>query len=389
MILPKGQHLAYCSNIHRGETWLETLAALEQHTLAVRDRVCPNGPFGVGLRLSDQASRELAEPARLLDFQRWLEQNRCYVFTVNGFPFGRFHGGRVKDQVYLPDWTSEERLVYTCRLIDILAALLPDNLEGSVSTLPGGFKGHVRDASQARAIRANIFRCVEHAAVVRERTGRTVTLALEPEPLCHLETTDETVLFFDRLRAEHGNDARLEQFLGVNYDACHQSVEFEEPAKALHTLYAHNVKIRKLHLSSALMLRPTAKARAGLAAFAEETYLHQVIIRTAEGQIVRYRDLDLALESARPAINPEAEEWRVHFHIPLHCPAGEWFEPTTGHLLALLDALADNPAMCPHLEMETYTWEALPPDLKAGDVVDQLTQEYAWTLRQLGARGLA
>ena len=85
----------------------------------------------------------------------------------------------------------------------------------------------------------------------------------------------------------------------------------------------------------------------------------------------------------------EDEEWRVHFHIPLHCPAGEWFEPTTDHLLAALDALAFNPGMCAHLEMETYTWEALPPELKSRDVVEQLAAEYEWTLGRLEARGLA
>jgi hypothetical protein len=388
MLLPKGHHLTYCTNIHRSESWAETMGALETYTLEVRDRVCPNEPYGIGLWLSDRASRELTTEANVLpEFRRWLERNQCYVFTLNGFPYGRFHGGRIKEQVYLPDWTTEDRVAYTNRLFDILAALLPPGVEGTVSTLPGSFKEFVQTASQARAIRANLFRCVAQAARVGEKTGRKLHLALEPEPLCLLETVDETIEFFNLMRAEHENDSRLEEHLGINYDTCHLAVEFEEPALALQCLRDHNIKIKKLHLSSALKAQPTAGARAALQAFAEDTYLHQVVARMSDGELRRFKDLPLALDAAKDGT--DAEEWRVHFHIPLHCPAGDWFEPTTDHLLAILDALAFNPAMCSHLEMETYTWEALPPDLKSRNVADQLAAEYAWTLERLDARGLA
>jgi hypothetical protein len=389
MILAKGHHLAYCTNIHRSESWAETMGALETHTLAVRERVCPKGPYGIGLWLSDRASRELTEEPKVLTaFQRWLERNHCYVFTLNGFPFGRFHGGPVKDRVYLPDWTTEERVAYTNRLFDILAQLAPPDVEGTVSTLPGAFKEFAPKPSQGRMIRANIFRCVEHAARVSERTGRKVHLALEPEPLCLLETVDETIQFMDRMRSEHEKDARVDEHLGINYDACHLAVEYEDPSRALQRLRDHSIKIKKLHLSSALKARPTVKARAALWAFAEDTYLHQVIARLNNGELRRYKDLAPALDAAAES-EPDSEEWRVHFHIPLHCPPGEWFEPTTDHLLAILDALAFNPGLCAHLEMETYTWEALPPELKSASVVDQLAAEYEWTLGRLKTRGLA
>src|SRR4029453_316001 len=133
MQLSHGLHLAYCTNIHRGETWAETFDALQRYTLAVRDRVCPNAPYAIGLRLSDQASRELSEPSALTSFRKWLEEQNCYVFTINGFPYGRFHGARVKEQVYAPDWTTPERVDFTNRLFDLLAQLVPQGIEGSVS----------------------------------------------------------------------------------------------------------------------------------------------------------------------------------------------------------------------------------------------------------------
>lgn len=385
MKLKHDLHLAYCTNIHRGESWLETLAALQEHTLAVRERVCPGKPFAIGLRLSDQASRELSQPEALLDFHRWLDRNNCYIFTINGFPYGRFHGQRVKEQVYWPDWTSEDRVNYTVRLFDILASLLPPGLEGSVSTVPGSFNEFITTGSQARHMRANLFRCVKHIAHLGEKTGRRLHLGLEPEPLCFLETTGETVRFLEHMRAEHPHDERLIEFLGVNYDTCHLAVEFENPVEALTRLKQHGIKVSKLHLSSALKVRPTSGALAQLSKFADDTYLHQVVCRKPDGKRMRFRDLDAAM--AGPAF-PE-DEWRIHFHIPLHCPSANWFDNTTDHLLGVLDFLKADPALCSHLEMETYTWEVLPPELKSRNVVEQLAQEYAWCLQALQGRGLA
>ena len=255
----------------------------------------------------------------------------------------------------MPDWTSSERVAYTNRLFDLLAQLVPQGIEGSVSTVPGSFKEFVKDPNQLRAIRSNIFHCVEHIALVSAQSGRKLHLGLEPEPLGLMETTVETVQFFDRLRAEHRNDARLGEFLGVNYDTCHLAVEFEEPAEALGRLQSHGIKISKLHLSSALKVRPTSEARAALTAFADDTYLHQVVQRGADGKLVRYKDLDLALGSP-PIENAPADEWRIHFHIPLQQQPTELLDNTTDHLLGVLDILQTNPALCSHLEMETYTW---------------------------------
>jgi len=404
MRLKHGLHLTYCTNVHRGETWRESFDSLKTHALAVRERVCPRAPFAIGLRLSHRAAHELSERAALLEFQRWLEQKDCYVFTINGFPYGRFHGAHVKEQVYTPDWTSSERLAYTNLLFDLLAEILPAGVAGSVSTLPGSFKEFVAASRQSAAdletnnaalcrdaatqIRQNLWRCVEHIAKLSGRTGRNLHLGLEPEPLCLLENSAETVRFFGQLRAEYPRDARLDAHLGVNYDTCHFAVEFEEPQKALTALTQAGIKISKLHLSSALQTRSTAEARTALAKFADDVYLHQVVARDATGKVKFYRDLPDALSCHSSLVTRHSEEWRVHFHVPLHAPALSPFENTNDHLLGALDFLAANPKLCSHLEMETYTWEALPPELKTRSVVEQLAAEYEWTLARLKERGL-
>jgi hypothetical protein len=386
MKLNHGLHLAYCTNVHRGETWAETLDTLDRYTLAVKQRVCPEGPYAIGLRLSNQAAEELRQPAALLSFQKWLDENDCYVFTINGFPYGKFHGTRVKEQVYLPDWTSPERVAYTNLLFDLLVELLPKGIEGSVSTVPCGFKPLVTSPEQVARIRSNLWTAVEHIAQLTEKVGQQLHLGLEPEPGCFLETSEEAIQFFETMRKAHPHDPRLNQHLGLNYDTCHFAVEFEEPSQALAALARHEIKISKLHLSSALKVQADTESRKALTSFVDDVYFHQTIVERPNGKRIYYPDLDQAL-AAEP--REEASEWRIHFHVPLHSALVNQFGNTIDHLSGALDWLAGNPKACSHLEMETYTWEVLPAGLKSRSVVDQLVGEYDWTLKQLAERGLA
>jgi len=389
MILKHGLHLAYCTNVHPGEDWAQTFDSLTQHTLKVKERVQPRGRCAIGLRLSDRAACELAEPATLTEFRHWLDRHDCYVFTINGFPFGQFHGTRVKEEVYRPDWTDLRRLEYTNRLFDLLAQLLPPGVEGSVSTLPGSFKDFISTPDQERSIRDNLWRCVEHIARLCERTGRQLHLGVEPEPFGYFENSAETIRFFDQLHAEHPNDPRLGTHLGVNYDTCHFAIQFETPAVALATFRAHGIRISKLHLSNALSLSPTQTALRELATFAEPVYLHQVVVRRADGSLHRFRDLSPALAGELTSAPAPDDEWRVHFHVPLHWRPTGLLGTTTDHLEGALEVLKANPQMCSHLEMETYTWAVLPESVRQRSVTDQIVAEYDWTLAQLRARGLA
>ena len=384
MELNRGLHLAYCTNIHRGEDWAQTFRSLKTDVMSVRDRVSQNKAYAIGLRLSDLASRELSDPAVLETFQQWLKDQNCYIFTINGFPFGDFHETRVKEQVYVPDWTSKDRLEYTNRLFDLIAVLAPDGVDGSVSTLPGSFKEFITEESQEIQIRENIWQCVEYISELSARTGKALHLGLEPEPCGYFETSTETVFFFESLYAQHPNDSRLYEHLGVNYDTCHLAVEYEEPRMAIGALRDAGLRISKLHLSAALIVQPDDTVKGTLKAFEDDVYLHQVIEKTRLGTLNRYRDLDTAL-----AAGGEAEEWRIHFHVPLHSPDGDWFKTTREHTEGVLDLLQEDPQLCSHLEMETYTWEVLPNQIKDLDVVDQLVGEYEWTLGELTARGLA
>ncbi len=387
MKLKHGLHLAYCTNIHRGEHWEAVFDALKRYTLEVRRQVCPpEQPYAIGLWLGADTAQELRQPKVLAGFQKWLETENCYIFTINGFPYGAFHGTRVKERVYQPDWTTFERLQYTNLLFDLLAALVPEGIEGSVSTVPVSYKDFIRNDRQIREARKHLWKCIDYIEQLSRRTGKKLHLGLEPEPLCYLETSDEAVRFFEQMRKDRPGDLRLEDHLGVNYDCCHLAVEFENPQEALSRLQQHKIRISKIHLSSALKARPTPSIRQALSSYEDEVYFHQVIERSSDGKLRRYRDLPDALAAAAPT---EPPEWRIHFHVPLHTPPTELFGNTADHLAGTLDFIKERPGACLHFEMETYTWEVLPPALKQRNVVDQLVEEYRWTLEQMARRGLA
>ena len=388
MRLSHGIHLAYCTNIHRGGDWPETFHSLNEHTLRVRERVAAGRPYAIGLRLGDTASRQLGQADELARFRSWLDENDCYVFTINGFPHGDFHGNRVKEQVYQPDWTTPERVEYTKRLFDILAEIAPAESGGSVSTVPCSFKEFISSDEQVEAMRRNLWEVVQHIDALSERSSKDLHLGLEPEPLCYLETSDEMIRFYRQLRDDRPRDDRLAKRLGINYDTCHLAVEFEEAADALGSLAAEGIRISKLHFSSALKVRPSAELLDGLAGFTEDIYFHQVVVRGADGGLKRYRDLPEALAAAARGETIGDAEWRIHFHVPLHCPPTTLFDTTADQLQATIGVVGANPALCSHVEMETYTWEVLPGEMKQRDVVDQLAGEYDWTLGELARHGI-
>lgn len=358
-----GIPLTYCTNIHPGESWREILAAIRLHAPTVKARLSPDRPFPIGLRLSGRAAREISA-ADALEFRRWCRKSGFYVATINGFPYGTFHHRPIKQEVYLPDWRFAERLDYTRRLIDLLALWLPEGMTGSISTVPVGFRSAIGPRGFLQAKR-HLTEALEYLDRLARRSGRQILLAIEPEPGCVVETTGEVVEVFDRLALP----ARLRAHLAVCYDCCHQALQFEEPAASLQLLADHDIAIGHVQVSSALRL---PDPRIGLLGrFREPCYLHQTVGRTAGGGLLRYDDLDGAMAAAPGGI----EEWRVHFHVPVFLTATTECATTRFFLEEILPLLA---AKKTKLEVETYTWSILPPELQGGTVTDCLIRELEW-----------
>ena len=391
-------HLGYCTNIHPGESWPEVRVNLERYLVPVRVRVAPGRPFGVGLRLSGESARELAAPAVLDELRAFLSAHDLYVFTVNGFPYGPFHGRPVKEQVYLPDWLEPERLAYTDRLADILAALLPDGLEGTISTVPGAFAPRVTGQQDRERIAGAMLAHVAHLVRLRADTGKRVALALEPEPCCFLETIAETVEFFQRELLSRAAVAHLaesaglavadaeraiREHLGVCLDACHMAVEFEDPRGVLDALRDAGIRVVKMQVTAGLRATVDpgdSAALDALAEYADDVYLHQVVERRADGTLERHLDLPEALAAARG--RTESREWRVHFHVPVFRERYGAFEGTQGYVDELLRLVLERD-VCSHFEVETYTWDVLPEEFRREGIVSAIVREMEWAAGRL------
>lgn len=377
--------VGYCTNVHPGESVPAISHTLRTDVAAVRRRVAPGRPFGLGLRLGNTAATTLAEDAAArAEFCELLEAEALYVFTVNGFPYGDFAADRVKAEVYRPDWRSPERRRYTRCVAEALVAM-PGPTRRTVSTVAGGFKPDTVDSGAEAAIAAHLRASAEDLARLADRTGIAVRLCLEPEPLTTLETTEEVVSFFERHGLTARGGAALRDHLGLCYDCCHQAVEFESPTDALDRLDAAGIAIGKMQVSSALALRRPADpaARAALLAFAEPRFLHQVVARFSDGRLARCLDLESLAEAHKLEA---ADEWRCHFHVPidwagdagragghLHTTRDDW-RAAVGHALAR--------GLCDHFEVETYTWGVLPAaeraahlDAAGGALPDALAAE--------------
>jgi hypothetical protein len=385
-------HLAYSTLVHAGDTWEEMRASLERYAPAVKARVAPDRPYGVSLRLSAASAatlaRDHAERARL---RQWLDARDMYVYTVNAFPYGPFKGRVVMTDVYEPDWATEDRVRYTCAVADVLAEVSPSWVSPSIQTAPLAFRPNVNGERDVALLTQNLLRVVSHLVDLERRTGRRVKLALEPEPACFLETTEETIRYFQqrvwsadavdelgRLAGLPASDAvgALRRHLGVVFDICHQSVQFEDVAASLEALHAAGVPIFKLQAAAALWVpEVTADAVAALEPFTDTIYLSQTTERR-DGELIRRLHLADAIAAWKD--DPGGRrEWRTHIHVPVFLDDLGPFRTTRPGIEAALAVHARTP-LSDHLEIETYTWDVLPAHLKTGDIIAYVSRELEW-----------
>lgn len=399
----KDFHLSYCSNIHAGESWDATFRNLKIYIPEVKKRLAHEGAFGIGLRLSHEASLVLERPERLQEFQDWLKKSNAYVFTLNCFPYGGFHRTKVKEQVHAPDWTTEARRDYTIRCFRILAQLLPEGMQGGISTSPLSYRHWFptepeREAAFDQAT-THLIDVVEELFNIQRETGKFLHLDIEPEPDGLVENSEELINYFKEWLLSDGK-TRLAKQLGTTqkeaeklikdhlkacYDVCHFAIGYEKPKEAFKKLKQAGIGIGKIQLSAALKLlipeSPFERFSIGkrLGEFADTTYLHQVMGRTNEGGLKSYPDLPQALAQLG---STQDLEWRVHFHVPIFLANYGTFQATQEDIVEVLKLVNANPSITKHLEVETYTWEVLPLDthLTLGDAI---SRELAWVKEQL------
>jgi hypothetical protein len=395
-------HLTYCTNIHAGKNWSEDFDNVQQNFPIIKERVSPLESMGLGLRLSNEASLTLIQEHRLAEFKKWLTENDAYVFTMNGFPYGEFHNTVVKADVHTPDWTTEDRKEYTIRLFHILAGILPKGMEGGISTSPLSYR-HWFQTPEAlkiatRTATLHIIEVIKELIHIRQKTGVTMHLDIEPEPDGILETGRQFIDWFEGEFYELGipemensfnvsaDEAKqlLHQHLNLCYDVCHFAIGYEDHAAILGELASKGIKVGKIQISAALKgkmdvsVDQKLELKANFSKFNEPTYLHQVVALTKDHSVLRYQDLPEALEDFE---NMDVKEWRAHFHVPISIQDIGLLESTQSDIVEVLN-LQKNSPFTTHMEVETYTWEVLPEQIKL-PITESISKELEWVVDQL------
>ncbi|MEQ8413838.1 MAG: metabolite traffic protein EboE [Imperialibacter sp.] len=393
-------YLTYCSNIHAGESWPDHFAALRKFIPSVKEKCSPDQPFGIGLRLSNEASIDLTKEAALAEFKGWLTATDSYVFTMNGFPYGGFHNTRVKERVHAPDWTTTDRLSYTIRMFDILSQLLPEGMEGGISTSSLTYRYWHKPEDLQKIFEVTTLKIIEvakHLKRLHDTTGQLLHLDIEPEPDGLLESGPEFIDWYEAYLLPLGTselqkafsisaaeaEATIKRHVQLCYDVCHFAVGYENHQEVVNKLKSSGIKTGKIQISAALKApMASGKARnpviAAFKGFNESTYLHQVVARTQSDGFKRYPDLPEALADAD---NQDIKEWRSHFHVPLFVEDYGVLKSTQEDIVKVLDLQKAKP-FTNHLEIETYTWEVLPEGLKLA-IDESIVRELNWVTDQL------
>ncbi|WP_281322584.1 metabolite traffic protein EboE [Flavobacterium aestivum] len=401
MLISQNGHLSYCTNIHAGESWEAVFKNIVDYCVPIKKKVSPYEPFGIGLRLSHQAATELLQDGNLLMFKVWLLQNEMYVFTINGFPYGNFHDEAVKDKVHLPDWTSNERLSYTQLLFTILCELLPSDMEGGISTSPLSYKHWHRTEEELNQVKQTATKklvyLVAQLVKFHETRGKKMHLNIEPEPDGVIENSDEYIAFFEEYLLQEGasllastlmcSNSQAQEYMRTHiqlcYDVCHFAVGFEKSEEVLQKMEKHGLKIGKLQISAALKCKASdtvsiADQQQHLRIFDEPTYLHQVVIKTIGGELLKFDDLGKGIEAMNCI---DFEELRTHFHVPIFVEDFQLLQSTQNEIISVLESWCKK-EFTKHLEIETYTWQVLPSHLQT-DLVESIERELEWVMNTI------
>ena len=427
--------LCYSQNVFpaTGEV-VERTARIAENFNKIKDalKISSATSFPLGLWLDATSAAKLADSQIIANLKGILTTNHNTVFTVNAFPYGRFHSIGVKENVYLPDWTLRERVDYTLCVADALVELLPAGMIGSISTLPGGYRketqgneaesgengkwknleeehptSNIQNVGKLKArnaiamgkklemIAANLREVAEYLAAIFTDKGKKIILAVEMEPDCLWESPAEFIKFRNQYLIAH---PAAEEFIGVCYDTCHQELLGEIPGAGLELLEKSGVPIPKIQLSAAINRDICGEddlttAFKELAKFADGVYLHQTrLISYDSNVLIKFEDIpsystvknlfDDGAFYSKNALSSNSFKLVSHFHTPIHMDQlSDGLRTAKNELTAVLKILSKRPANeLPHLEIETYTYNVLPKELREASLLDSMTNEYRWVM---------
>jgi len=370
-------HLSYSLNVYNLSSLNDIIKLCDNEISYIRNSLnYKNTPFALGLWLNAQVANELQNNDNLKLFGEYLKKKNYYISTINAFPFKHFHYKIVKENVYLPDWSELSRVEYTKDIIRILANLLPHNIVGSISSLPGGYKYRFNQ-NKIEKMKKNIIDIGKYLYQIYEQTGKKIILSFEMEPDCYWENVKDFIIFYNKLKEIHKN---ITPFIGVCYDTCHQEIVTPDNHTGLDLLLENRIPIGKIQFSAALYA-PNSQSRDELKSlkFLESIYLHQTI-SIKNNQSTRWADLIKPVEK-------NIDNLIIHFHTPI------FLDKLTEHLFVkkkeliyVLGKLKSGECECENLEIETYTYNLIQSILNEDTIEKFISKEYQWIINQLSVK---
>ncbi len=380
--------IGYCTNVHAGPDLKSTQENLLQYAAKVKEQFSPDEPMGIGLWLAAPAAVALKDQSTLNEFKSWLNQQDLVPFTLNGFPYGDFHSEVVKHQVYKPTWFEEDRFTYTTNLIDALHRLLPEGMEGSISTLPVAWNRRSMTPPQWLQTSQQLLQLCRYLHQLEQETGRLIYVCLEPEPGCVLDVAKDMIDLFQERLLPFDDDNIVTRYLRICHDVCHSAVMFEAQADVLRKYQQLGIQVGKVQVSSAVRVDFSTidaghreAALEQLRSFNEPRYLHQTSIRDTSGETKFYEDLDLALATAEDPTQL-TNTWSVHFHVPVYLQSLGLLGTSQDDILDCFDVCKSMPDL-KHFEVETYAWNVLPEEHQVRNLADGIAKEMAWVKQRL------
>ena len=382
--------IGYCTNVHAGPDLETTQANLLQYASKVKQQFSPETPMGVGLWLAAPAAASLQDPAQLATFRDWLNHQGLVPFTLNGFPYGDFHTEIVKHKVYKPTWFESHRLTYTTNLIDALHGLLPEGMEGSISTLPIAWDRKSMTPQQWQQTSQQLLQLCHYLHRLEQETGRLIYVCLEPEPGCVLDIAKDMIDLFRERLLPFDEANIVTRYLRICHDICHSAVMFEHQADALQGYQNLGIRVGKVQISSAVRvdfntIEPEKRSDAleQLASFDEPRYLHQTSIREKSGETRFHEDLSLALDTVKQA-RELSSIWSVHFHVPVYLESLGMLGTSRSDILRCFE-VCQSMSDLQHYEVETYAWNVLPKEHQVANLADGIAREMNWVREQLSS----
>lgn len=363
---------AFCSNLLPQESLDDLLPALLTFAKGVRQQ--SEVPLlGIDLRLGLQAITQANQRSDLADWRQRFQEAGLVITTLNAFPLLPFQSDVVKDQAYRPDWGSTDRLKASISAIAIADQLSHEADEiCTISTLPGSYRPWAEAEADPLTMARHLGQWVVAAWHHRQRGGRRVVLAIEPEPCCSWGSGAELAQFWQTygqhtlsqvcqdLHSTIDGQTAINEHLACCWDTCHASVVFEDQAGAIAALSHLGLAPLKVQYSAAPGAAPPLSAAgiAALVALDEPRFCHQVGIRDQASHITVLPDLShLAAWHARlsAAEQQSLAAIRTHFHIPIHRDpdSPELASTIADSRLGLAAALRHGAR---HVSVETYTW---------------------------------